>query len=158
MRSVGAQIRKLARGLGFESSLKLSSIQARWDELIGPPVSIHSWPVFLEKGPLTLTVESPAWLQQLGFYTEDLRSKLSGNDVTGIKLRLGNIPEREIKVHGEISGSNIAEVTVPEGAKRFIKEESEQVSDPELREQIVRAMEAWAAGSRGSRGHRRATP
>ena len=148
MRRIGAQIRKIASGLGFESSLRLTRLRARWDELIGPPVSFHSWPVFFERGTLTLAVESPAWLQQLSFYSEEIKSKLSVFEIRDIKMRVGSIPERDRLKHEET-----APHPIPDKARGFIKDETSGISDPELKEQIAKTMEAWAgrrlARSRG---------
>jgi len=153
MRRVGAQIRKLARGLGFEGSLTLSRIRARWDELIGPPVSLHSWPVFLERGTLTLAVESPAWLQQMSFYSEQIKGKLTEFSINAVKLRVGRVPERDKP--GNNDNAPDTATALSDDAREFIQEEASNISTPELKDHIVRAMESWAAKRRNkTRPHR----
>ncbi|MBN1151029.1 DUF721 domain-containing protein [candidate division WOR-3 bacterium] len=48
-----------------------------WSETIGPPINLHTKPLFTKGGVLTVEVENPVWRQQLEFLKEEIMTKLN---------------------------------------------------------------------------------
>jgi hypothetical protein len=64
-----------------------------WDEVVGPVVSRHAQPSWLDKGCLRVMVSDPIWLQELRFSEDDIKtglnSKLGRGAVVKIDFRVG---------------------------------------------------------------------
>ncbi|MCK4911525.1 MAG: DUF721 domain-containing protein [Thermodesulfovibrionales bacterium] len=138
MHRVGAQIQRLARSLGFESSLRLSRIKGQWDDIFSGPVTLHAWPVNLKRSTLTIVVDSPAWLQQLSFLKDDLVAKLEGFGVKDIRFHTGRIPrklpEKIVAIERDLT----------EEDRSFIENATSSVEDNALKDNIRSAIRAWA--------------
>ena len=137
---VGAQIQRIARSLGFESSLRLARIKGQWDVIFSGPVTLHAWPVKLVRGTLTIVVDSPAWLQQLSFLKDDFVSKLAALGVQDIRFQTGHIPRKpplkpdQAPAPRDLTGEDIS----------LIDNETSNVNDTELKDYIRNAIKAWA--------------
>ncbi len=138
---VVAQIQRIARGLGFESSLRLSRIRGRWDEIFSGPLTLHAWPSRLDRHTLTIVVDSPAWLQQLSFLKDDIVPKLTEFGVRDIRFRSGDVPNKKplkaLPSPRELNNND----------NSFIETEASHVKDDVLRGHIQRAIRAWAMRS-----------
>lgn len=70
-----------------------------WDGAVGDNISSHSQPLRLIRGVLTVIVDSPAWMQQLSFYKEDLKEKINKgvgrNAITDIRFKSGKVEKKE---------------------------------------------------------------
>ena len=64
-----------------------------WEEVVGPVVSRHAQPSWLDKGCLRVTVSDPIWMQELRFAEDDIKSginrKLGREAVAKIDFRMG---------------------------------------------------------------------
>ncbi len=145
LRRIGAQIQRLARSLGFESSLRLARIKGQWDKTFVGPVSLHAWPVNLTRSTLTIVVDSPAWLQQLSFLKDDFVAKLEGFGVRDIRFRSGRIPrqipEKPVSAPRPLTEDDLS----------FIESAASSVEDVALKSNIQNAIKAWAKKRPGQR-------
>jgi hypothetical protein len=130
------------KNLEIEDGVRFAGIRKNWQLLFKRPLTYHAAPSVLSEGELVLNVDSPAWLQELKFFTGDIIKKLSPFGVRTIRLRLGKV------------SSNLKEsISVEEGARRaapvqFTPEEIEYIQqtvsgiyDDELRGTIRAAIE-----------------
>ena len=140
---VGAQIQRIARNLGFESSLRLARIKGQWDVIFSGPVTLHAWPVKLDRSTLTIVVDSPAWLQQLSFLKDDLVLKLADFGVRDIRFRTGHIPRnppvKPVPAARDLTGEDLS----------LIDNETSHVKDAALKDNIRNAIKAWARRRQG---------
>ena len=63
--ALGDVVDGLTAALGWSDFLVESDVIASWPEIVGPDVAIHSTPVQLSDGILTVECESTAWATQL---------------------------------------------------------------------------------------------
>jgi len=127
----------LLRELGMESSLKLRLLAARWEALFPGSLSLHTSPSVLKDGELLVSVDSPAWLQEISFHRAVMLEKLKDCGIRQVRFRLGAVrkPTRpEPRREGRLS----------EEHRLLIEEVVSGVSDPELAGRIRGAMRNWA--------------
>jgi len=64
-----------------------------WEVVVGPVVSRHAQPSWLDKGCLRVIVSDPIWMQELRFSEDDIKSglnqKLGREAVVKIDFRVG---------------------------------------------------------------------
>ena len=144
---VKAQIQRIARNLGFESSLRLARIKGQWDVIFSGPVTLHAWPVNLDRSTLTIVVDSPAWLQQLSFLKDDFVSKLADFGVRDIRFRTGHIPRHPPVKPAPAPAPAAGDLTVEDLS--LIENETSHVGDAALKDNIRNAIKAWARRRRG---------
>jgi len=82
--------------LGLSQRLKESQILNNWSELVGEVVAKHSRPMTLDKGYLTVNVDSSPWLNELqryskGMILDKLKQKLGKKIIKDIRFRVGSI-------------------------------------------------------------------
>lgn len=63
--SAARSIENLLESLDLGDCYRRWSLEARWDELVGRPLSTHSRPGTLQDGNLTLLVSSPTWRYEI---------------------------------------------------------------------------------------------
>ncbi len=66
-----------ARRLGAPPPEVLTTVFARWEQIVGPAIAAHAWPLTLSRGVLKIGVDQPAWATQLRFLGADLLEKLT---------------------------------------------------------------------------------
>jgi len=127
-------LRKQSAGLGLTERLREVEIWRLWPEVVGQTVASRAQPLRIINGTLTVTVASPAWMQELRFLTAMMKEKL--ND------RLGAVLIKEIVLRpGTIekaAPSAIEEEPAPpkvlsERQETFITEQAAPIADPETR-------------------------
>jgi predicted nucleic acid-binding Zn ribbon protein len=55
----------------------LSSLFSRWEEIVGPLIAAHAWPLRVVDGVLRIGVEQPGWATQLTFLAPELLRKVA---------------------------------------------------------------------------------
>jgi hypothetical protein len=136
----------LLKRLGIEEAVRLQRIKSDWQTLFERPLSLHMSPSRLFEGSLLLSVDSPAWMQQLGFYKKEILEKLSGYGVRDLRFRIGRVST--INRHRDIS-RKAAELSPDETL--FISGVVSAVDDEGLRETIRKTVEKSLLSAR----HRR---
>ncbi|MDA8388190.1 MAG: DUF721 domain-containing protein [Nitrospiraceae bacterium] len=89
MERLGSGLAGLIHRLGLEDAVRLHSIKARWRELLGVPLSEHLEPGFISGATLHIIASSPPWLEQAGFYREELLKRLLPLGVRDLKFKPG---------------------------------------------------------------------
>jgi predicted nucleic acid-binding Zn ribbon protein len=91
-RPLADSLDRVARGLGGPSAASLGAVFSHWDDVVGPAVAGHSWPVSLARGVLVVGVDEPIWHTQLTYLQADLIDRL--NSVAGA----GAVTRVEVRV------------------------------------------------------------
>lgn len=138
--SFGAILSGLAKRLGLQSHLFELRLQQQWRDIIGEPISSHTWPVQVRFKKLYLIVRNSVWLQQLIFLKPTLLAKLNeraGSEMlTDIAFRVGEIPDAPAVAPGSLPQS----VQVSDAALMEARAHAAAVQDPELRKQLTSVM------------------
>jgi predicted nucleic acid-binding Zn ribbon protein len=91
-RPVGDSLPRLAHRLGAPPPDVLRTVFARWEEIVGPTVAAHAWPLSLKDGLLRIGVEQPGWATQLTFLGPELLRQLAaatgGTTVSKIDVKV----------------------------------------------------------------------
>jgi hypothetical protein len=81
----------IIKDLGIVDGVKFAEIKRDWNALFDQPLSFHMSPSLLSNNELLIFVDSPAWLQELSFFREDILRKLESYGVKSIRFRLGRV-------------------------------------------------------------------
>ncbi len=128
------------RACGLRDRLTEYRIISQWEETVGTAIARHARPKVLRGRKLFLTVDSPAWMQQLSLMKPVIIEKLGGS--------LGQDLVREIAL-------NLGEIGVPEDHRPEIRTRVpldaaegeridrivEGIADPEIRTALRRLIE-----------------
>ncbi len=129
------------KACGMQSRLAEYRILVQWEETVGAVIARHARPHRLRGRKLYLSIDSPAWMQQLSFLKpeiiEKLNRSLGSETVKDLALNLGEIgsveerreekPRREVPLTAEEQGR----------VDRIVRE----IADPEIREALRRLIE-----------------
>ncbi|TYL55531.1 DUF721 domain-containing protein [Nocardioides sp. BGMRC 2183] len=93
---VGAELDRLIGDRGWALDLQVRGVFARWAEIVGPEIGLHSTPETLLDGVLVVRTESTAWATQLKLLAADvvrrLNDELGDGTVTVVEVRGPNAP------------------------------------------------------------------
>lgn len=89
-------IPKVLREMGLAQKVKEAEIVRDWAIIVGDVVSKHCRPVELNKGFLTVNVDSSPWLNELhrfskGLILQKLQERLGKKAVRDIRFRIGEV-------------------------------------------------------------------
>ncbi|MCK5505126.1 MAG: DUF721 domain-containing protein [Thermodesulfovibrionia bacterium] len=121
---------KFAKDFGLEGGAVLNAIRKKWVDIVGQPISIHTFPDVIKAKILTLIVDTPQWMHHLSFFKEELSEKLKPYNVDGIRFRLGKLPRTVKEVHDE------AELTLTDEDLRYVENTVKNIKDEELKEKF----------------------
>jgi predicted nucleic acid-binding Zn ribbon protein len=76
-RLVRDSLPRLTQLFGAPVPSVLTALFARWEEIVGPLIAAHAWPVRVVDGVLRIGVEQPGWATQLTFLAPDLLRKVA---------------------------------------------------------------------------------
>lgn len=129
-------LRPILKNLGIEDGSRLAQIKQNWQKIISRPLSSHMSPSKLSGSELLLNVDSPIWLQQLGYYKREITEKLNAYGVRNVRFRLGKISQdKQHESHEE----KIAELSSEETL--FIAELISKLSDETIKDALKNAVE-----------------
>ncbi len=129
MRRVDALLNHIIRDLGIKDDVKLAEMKRLWSKLFREPLLSHIIPSSLTRDELLLTVDSPAWLQELKFCKQEILGKLTPFGVRSIRFRLGKVPTN--KSREALRPSKPKNLTETERA--FIADMVAEVGDEDLK-------------------------
>jgi hypothetical protein len=121
---------KFAKDFGLEGGAVLNAIRSKWVDIVGQPISIHTFPDIIKAKILTLIVDTPQWMHHLSFYKEEISEKLKPYNVDGIRFRLGKLPKTVNEFRNE------AENTLTDEDLRYIENTVKNIKDEELKEKF----------------------
>jgi len=86
----------IIKKMGLSQRVKEAEVVKEWPEMVGKAIAKHCQPVSLEKGVLTVYVDSSPWLNELQRFSkmmilEKLQSKLGKKAVKDIRFRIGEV-------------------------------------------------------------------
>ena len=134
MERAGSALGPLIKDLGLEDSLRLYRIKQSWQETLGQPLSLHTAPSALKGGMLYLSADTPAWLQQTGYYRAQVLEKLARFGVTDIRLKLG-------RVDSPAARKPLQERPLAEPAPELLDELVSPIGDEDVKEAVRRAVQ-----------------
>ena len=70
-------ITAVGRQLGLPSPDVLSTLDARWVEIVGPAIAEHAQVRSVRDGECTIAVDGPAWATQLRYASSDLVARVN---------------------------------------------------------------------------------
>ena len=89
----GSVLSELVDRLPFRERLREHAVWNVWAEVVGPLLASKSEPIRIEEGKLFVRVANSAWMQELQFLKDDIRSRLNhrlgASVVRGLYLVLG---------------------------------------------------------------------
>jgi predicted nucleic acid-binding Zn ribbon protein len=134
-------LKTLLRANGLDSRVTEYGIMKHWEKSVGTGIACHARPEAVRGKKLFLTVDSPAWMQQLSLLKPEIIEKvnrtLQKNLIKEITLRLGEIPSAE-KTTTEQPGP-APELTTEESGK--IEQYVREINDPPIRDALRRLIE-----------------
>ena len=77
--AVGPQMKAMFDALGWSEHIDVSSVTARWREVVGDNVAEHCEPREFRDGVLVVQASSTAWATQISMLEGDLRQRLNEN-------------------------------------------------------------------------------
>ena len=72
-----AVLDELVDRLDFRSRLREYAVWNVWDEVVGPILATRSEPLRIEEGKLFIRVGGSAWMQELQFLKDEIRTRLN---------------------------------------------------------------------------------
>jgi hypothetical protein len=141
---IGDEVR---RELGRFPESGLGEIVAAWPAAVGAAIAANAWPARVARdGTLHVSVSSSAWAFELtqlsASVLERLREQLGETCPPTIRFAVGPLPE------GGGEAEQVREGTVPAVTPAHVAEAERvaaEISDPALREAVVRAVAAGLA-------------
>ncbi len=138
---------------GLVDEVREQRIANEWGQIVGKRVARRAWPERVAGGVLHLRVSSSAWLQELGFLTDDLIAKINRHLggpalIAEIRLNLDSRPraviDRVARARTKQARPRLVRRPLPAPATgaelaTIAAETAERVDDPELRAVIVDA-------------------
>jgi predicted nucleic acid-binding Zn ribbon protein len=91
-RPVRDSLAGLAKSLGAPPPALLRAVFERWEEIVGPTIAAHAWPLRVHEGVLRIGVDQPAWATQLTFLGPELLRKVTAatgdSAITGVEIKV----------------------------------------------------------------------
>jgi hypothetical protein len=130
MEALNSILKKFIKDLGLESGIILNTIRNQWNEIVGQTIAAHTFPETIKGRVLTLLVDTPQWMHHLSFYKEEIIQKLKPYNMTGVRFKLGRLPERS---NGRQEEDN---PILTEDDQRYIENTLRNIEDEELKEKL----------------------
>lgn len=148
----GALSRSL-KGLNLELRMREARVMALWPEIVGPATASKSRALYVNRGTLTVAVNSSSWHNQLKLMRDQI--------LIGIEQRVGPGVIRDIRFkNGLVDGDPLPmpgmpfkaigrpksdlEISLPETELASIRRQVEQIPDPKLASTIEKTLLAQA--------------
>ncbi len=84
--AIGDLIRGRIAALGLSRKIKEAGVAVEWPELVGPEIAAHTRVIKLDHGRLFVSVDEPAWRQELTFQKQSIREKINASLGEGERL------------------------------------------------------------------------
>ncbi|MDH5527679.1 MAG: DUF721 domain-containing protein [Nitrospirota bacterium] len=114
---VSGLLSELASASGWGAVMESVRLRARWAELVGEQIALHTEPERISRGRLIVRVDNSAWLTQLSFFRQEIAAKVNGwlgsGRVGEVVLMVGRTEQpriREIRPEREVSDDDRASV------------------------------------------------
>ncbi len=130
MQSLNSLLKKHFKESGMESGLLVNKLRNKWTDLVGEAVASHTSPGSVSGKTITITVDTPQWLHHLGFFKEDILTKLKPFGLSEVKFKLGKIGGAKVPAYKP------KEVKISDKDISYIENTLKGIKDPELKEKF----------------------
>ena len=72
MQSLRNIFKAVIKNIGIESGAALNVLRRKWPQIVGQPVSVHTYPDTVRNKILTVIVDTPQWMHHLSFFKKDI--------------------------------------------------------------------------------------
>ena len=138
------------RKLGLEKRIKECAILSFWNDAVGENIALHTKPLKVYDGRMTVLVESSSWTQELTFLKsgimERLNSTIGKKVIKDIYFKIGNVKEPASSTStvdaDEASAGppmrrkktiDLESVKLDKEKRKRIEESLEKIEDPEIK-------------------------
>jgi len=142
MHYLNTLLKKYFKESGMESGLLVNKLRGLWPELVGEAVSAHTSPESVDGKVITLTVDTPQWMHHLGFFKEDILTKLKPYGLTDVRFRLGKT------ARAKAAGPKPKETRLSDRDISYIEKTLKDINDPELKEKLRALITHGLAGEK----------
>ncbi len=134
------------RKLGLEKRIKECAVLSFWNEAVGESIAIHTKPLKVYNGRMTVLVESSSWTQELTFLKsgimERLNKSIGKKVIKDIYFKIGEINPAPLQRSGvkksfpeekKEKAIDLERVKLDKGKRRKIEESLKKIEDPEIK-------------------------
>jgi hypothetical protein len=123
------------RKLGLDKRIKECTVLPFWNDAVGETIALHTRPIKVSGGRMTVLVESPSWTQELTFMKtriiKELNSRIGKEIVKDIYFKIGNI--RKLPPKEKKQDLDLAKITLTKETRGKIMEHLKTIEDPEIK-------------------------
>lgn len=116
-RRVSGLLSELARAGGWSPVMEAVRLRARWAELVGDQIALHTEPERINRDRLIVRVDNSAWLTQLSFFRGQIAGKVNSwlgeervREVVLMVGRMADLKTPEAPPERQVSDGERAEV------------------------------------------------
>ena len=125
------------RKLGLDKRIKECSILPFWNEAVGESIALHTKPIKVYDGKMTVLVESSSWIQELTFLKsgimERLNSTVGKKVIKDIYFKIGEI-KKSFPEEKKEKRIDLESIKLDGEKRRRIEESLKKIEDPEIKE------------------------
>ena len=140
----------MLKALGLQGHLSGYRIFGQWEQTVGAVIARHARPQTVRGKKLYLSVDSPAWMQQLSLLKPELIEKVNRNlgrdAIKDIALKLGEIDSPEARPKEEAPLRAPLNTEERERIEKYVQ----GAHDPDVREAIRRVIERDFQSKKGT--------
>ncbi|MGE5238179.1 MAG: DUF721 domain-containing protein [Chloroflexota bacterium] len=127
--------------LALRERISFDCLRRSWHTVCGEPLSLHTFPVDLRGGSLTVNVDSSPWLQQVRFLKKDLEEKLRDFQVKEIRFRLGRVAwKRQNEPGRKEVARGLSDEELSDADREWLQATLLSVRDEDLRDLLRRTI------------------
>jgi hypothetical protein len=141
---------RMLKARGLQGQLSEYRIFGQWEQTVGAVIARHAQPQGVRGKKLFLSVDSPAWMQQLSLLKPEIIEKVNRNlgkdAIKEIALKLGEI----VPMKGPQAEEAPARLPLNAEEREKIEQYMREVHDPDVREAIRRVIEKDLESKKGA--------
>ena len=126
----------ILRKLGLEKRIKECAILSFWNDAVGENIALHTKPLKVYDGRMTVLVESSSWTQELTFLKnriiERLNRSIGKEVIKDIYFKIGEI-KKSFPEEKKEKTIDLESVKLDKEKRKKIEESLEKIEDPEIK-------------------------
>ncbi len=141
MKRLDSFLAPLIKDLDLEDGARLSRLKNNWHQIFNPPLVSHMYPSNLSEGELLINVDSPAWMQELHFFRNDIITKLNSYGVRSVRFRIGRVQSTTYHKNSKQFSKGKIFKRLSDEEIAYIENITCNIPEEELRRKIRKAIE-----------------
>lgn len=141
--AVGRNLAQAVDDLGVGAKLARYHLQAGWPELVGPTLAAHCQPQRLQGRTLWVLTRAPVWSQEVMLRQQAILDAIAQRypkvKVGQLRCRVGTL-RWDFPSVPEVPLPDLTRVTLPPSVEHRLQKRLQEVSDPALRQSMLRAL------------------